>query len=105
MQIGTRRMGAMPPCNSSEDPCIFKSGAHNRSRLTLAEYDLRVGQLMCRRAQEAPGPIKDRPVFEIVPRTTRASLGAGAVRYTFTVADLHGLPPAGLPAHPSSSSR
>jgi hypothetical protein len=38
-------------------------------------------------------------------RATRASLGAGAVRYTFTVADFHRLPPAGLPAHPSTASK
>jgi hypothetical protein len=37
-------------------------------------------------------------------RATRTSLGAGAVRYTFTVADFHRLPPAGLPAHPSTAS-
>ena len=33
-------------------------------------------------------------------RTTRASLGAGTVRYSFTVTDFHRLPFAGLPAHP-----
>jgi hypothetical protein len=32
---------------------------------------------------------------------TRASLGASAVRYSFTVTDFHRLPFAGLPAHPS----
>ncbi|HTF67335.1 MAG TPA: hypothetical protein VK638_32115, partial [Edaphobacter sp.] len=37
-------------------------------------------------------------------RTTRASLGAGAVRYSFTVTDFHRLPFAGLPAHPSTAS-
>jgi hypothetical protein len=31
----------------------------------------------------------------------RASLGASAVRYSFTVTDFHRLPFAGLPAHPS----
>jgi hypothetical protein len=35
---------------------------------------------------------------------TRASLGAGAVRYSFTVTDFHRLPFAGLPAHPSTAS-
>src|SRR3984957_19400215 len=34
----------------------------------------------------------------------RASLGAGAVRYSFTVTDFHRLPFAGLPAHPSTAS-
>ena len=34
----------------------------------------------------------------------RASLGAGAVRYSFTVTDFHRLPFAGLPAHPSTTS-
>jgi hypothetical protein len=33
--------------------------------------------------------------------STRASLGASAVRYSFTVTDFHRLPFAGLPAHPS----
>jgi hypothetical protein len=33
---------------------------------------------------------------------SRASLGAGAVRYSFTVTDSHRLPLAGLPAHPST---
>jgi hypothetical protein len=36
---------------------------------------------------------------------TRASLGAGVARYAFTVTDFHRLPPAGLPAHPSTSSK
>ena len=35
---------------------------------------------------------------------TRASLGASAVRYSFTVTDFHRLPLAGLPAHPSTTS-
>ena len=35
----------------------------------------------------------------------RASLGAGAVRYSFTVTDFHRLPLAGLPAHPSRHDR
>ena len=35
---------------------------------------------------------------------TRASLGAGAVRYSFTATDFHRLPFAGLPAHPSTAS-
>jgi hypothetical protein len=38
-------------------------------------------------------------------RTARASLGASAVRYTFTVTDFHRLPFAGLPAHPSTASK
>jgi hypothetical protein len=37
-------------------------------------------------------------------RAARASLGAGAVRYSFTVTDFHRLPFAGLPAHPSTTS-
>jgi hypothetical protein len=36
---------------------------------------------------------------------TRASLGASAVRYSFTVTDFHRLPFAGLPAHPSTASK
>ena len=35
----------------------------------------------------------------------RASLGAGVARYAFTVTDFHRLPSAGLPAHPSTSSK
>jgi hypothetical protein len=38
-------------------------------------------------------------------RATRASLGASAVRYSFTVTDFHRLPFAGLPAHPSTTSK
>jgi hypothetical protein len=37
-------------------------------------------------------------------RASRGSLGGGVVRYTFTVTDLHRLPSAGLPAHPSTTS-
>jgi hypothetical protein len=37
-------------------------------------------------------------------RASRASLGADAVRYSFTVTDFHRLPFAGLPAHPSTTS-
>jgi hypothetical protein len=36
---------------------------------------------------------------------SRASLGAGAVRHSFTVTDFHRLPFAGLPAHPSTASK
>ena len=32
-------------------------------------------------------------------------LGAGVARYAFTVTDLHRLPSAGLPAHPSTASK
>ena len=35
----------------------------------------------------------------------RASLGASAVRYSFTVTDFHRLPFADLPAHPSTASQ
>ena len=37
-----------------------------------------------------------------LPLTTHASLGAGAVCYSFTVTDFHRLPFAGLPAHSST---
>src|SRR5271165_2567124 len=46
----------------------------------------------------APSPVN---ASRLPSRTTRASLGAGAVRYSFTVTDFHRLPFAGLPAHPS----
>jgi len=36
--------------------------------------------------------------------TTRAGLRAGVARYAFTVTDLHRLPFASLPAHPSTAS-
>ena len=50
----------------------------------------------------APSPVNaSRPPS----RTTRASLGASAVRYSFTVTDFHRLPFAGLPAHPSTTSK
>ena len=42
--------------------------------------------------------------FTLPSRTTRASLGAGTGRYSFTVTDFHRLPFAGLPAHPSTTS-
>src|SRR6266404_5792766 len=49
----------------------------------------------------APSPVN---ASRLPSRTTRASLGAGVVRYTFTVTDFHRLPIAGLPAHPSTAS-
>jgi hypothetical protein len=49
----------------------------------------------------APSPVN---ASRLSSRTTRASLGASAVRYSFTVTDFHRLPLAGLPAHPSTAS-
>src|ERR1700720_2638162 len=49
----------------------------------------------------APSPVN---ASRLPSRTTRASLGASAVRYSFTVTDFHRLPLAGLPAHPSITS-
>ena len=49
----------------------------------------------------APSPVN---ASRLPSRTTRASHGAGTVRYTFTVTDFHHLPFAGLPAHPSTAS-
>ena len=49
----------------------------------------------------APSPVN---ASRLTSRTARASLGAGAVRYSFTVTDFHRLPLAGLPAHPSTPS-
>ena len=49
----------------------------------------------------APSPVN---ASRLPSRTTRASLGASAVRYSFTVTDFHRLPFAGLPAHPSTAS-
>jgi hypothetical protein len=46
----------------------------------------------------APSPVN---ASRLPSRTTRASLGASVVRYSFTVTDFHRLPLAGLPAHPS----
>jgi len=48
----------------------------------------------------APSPVN---ASRLTSRTARASLGAGAVRYSFTATDFHRLPLAGLPAHPSTS--
>jgi len=48
-----------------------------------------------------PSPVN---ASRLPSRTTRASLGAGTVRYTFTVTDFHRLPLAGLPAHPPTAS-
>ena len=47
----------------------------------------------------APSPVN---ASRLPSRTIRASLGASAVRYSFTVTDFHRLPLAGLPAHPST---
>src|SRR5271166_407833 len=47
----------------------------------------------------APSPVN---ASRLSSRAARASLGAGAVRYSFTVTDFHRLPLAGLPAHPST---
>src|SRR4249920_2537208 len=49
----------------------------------------------------APSPVN---ASRLPSRAARASLGAGAVRYSFTVTDFHRLPLAGLPAHPSTPS-
>jgi len=49
----------------------------------------------------APSPVN---ASRLPSRASRASLGAGAVRYSFTVTDFHRLPFAGLPAHPSTAS-
>src|SRR5271166_6553464 len=45
----------------------------------------------------APSPVN---ASRLTSRAARASLGAGAVRYAFTVTDFHRPPLAGLPAHP-----
>jgi hypothetical protein len=42
--------------------------------------------------------------FTFALADNRASLGASAVRYSFTVTDFHRLPLAGLPAHPPYTS-
>ena len=49
----------------------------------------------------APSPVN---ASRLTSRAARASLGAGAVRYSFTATDFQGLPFAGLPAHPSTAS-
>jgi hypothetical protein len=49
----------------------------------------------------APSPVN---ASRLPSRASRASLGASAVRYSFTVTDFHRLPFAGLPAHPSTTS-
>src|SRR5271157_4329734 len=49
----------------------------------------------------APSPVN---ASRLTSQTNRASLGASAVRYSFTVTDFHRLPFAGLPAHPSTAS-
>jgi hypothetical protein len=50
----------------------------------------------------APSPVN---ASRLPSRASRASLGASAVRYSFTVTDFHRLPFAGLPAHPSTTSK
>ena len=67
--------------------CLLLDGKHQHPELVLRRSIPRLA-LPCERFTSALGDI-------------RASLGAGAVRYSFTVADFHRLPLAGLPAHPS----
>jgi hypothetical protein len=67
--------------------CLLLDGKHQHPELVLRRSIPRLA-LPCERFTSALGDI-------------RASLGAGAVRYSFTVVDFHRLPLAGLPAHPS----
>ena len=69
--------------------CLLWDGKHRHPRTCLTPLH----------TSPAHSPVN---ASRLPSRATRASLGAGAVRYTFTVADFHCLPPAGLPAHPST---
>jgi hypothetical protein len=71
--------------------CLLWDGKHQHPELILRRSIPRL----------RPPPVNaSRPPS----RASRASLGAGAVRYSFTVTDFHRLPFAGLPAHPSTAS-
>ena len=71
--------------------CLLLDGKHQRPELVL------------RRSIPPLRPPCER--FTSALTGTRATLGAGTVRYTFTVTDFHRLPFAGLPAHPSTASK
>jgi hypothetical protein len=71
--------------------CLLWDGKHRHPELVLRRS--------IPRPRLTPSPVNaSRPPS----RTARASLGAGTVRYTFTVTDFHRLPAAGLPALPST---
>jgi hypothetical protein len=84
--------------------CPCKPIRHGRCCLLVSELDRHPGIRPVSRLDTQPvvSPVNaSRLPSRAEPR---ASLGAGAVRYSFTVTDFHRLPFAGLLAHPSTTS-
>ena len=86
---GPRRRGASM-CLAISTPAVLPSVGRKTSAPRTCLTPLNTSP--------APSPVN---ASRLPSRAARASLGAGAVRYAFTVTDFHRLPLAGLPAHPS----
>ena len=89
---GLRRRGASM-CLAISTPAVLPSVGRKTSAPRTCLTPLNTSP--------APSPVN---ASRLPLRAARASLGAGAVRYSFTVTDFHRLPLAGLPAHPSTPS-
>ena len=85
---GLRRRGASM-CLAISTPAVLPSVGRKTSAPRICLTPLNTSP--------APSPVN---ASRLPSRAARASLGAGAVRYAFTVTDFHRLPLAGLPAHP-----
>src|SRR5271155_5346338 len=85
--LGLRRRGASM-CLAISTPAVLPSVGRKTSAPRTCLTPLNTSP--------APSPVN---ASRLPSRAARASLGAGAVRYSFTVTDFHRLPLAGLPAH------
>ena len=85
---GLRRRGASM-CLAISTPAVLPSFGRKTSAPRTCLTPLNTSP--------APSPVN---ASRLPSRAARASLGAGAVRYAFTVTDFHRPPLAGLPAHP-----
>src|SRR5271166_2498546 len=90
---GLRRRG-VGVCLAISTPAVLPSGGRKTSAPRTCLTPLTTSP--------APSPVN---ASRLPSRAARASLGAGAVRYAFTVTDFHRPPLAGLPAHPSTKAR
>jgi hypothetical protein len=92
---GPRLVGWQTPAARNRQGRARLAGAHgggDRIHLPMA------------RPRTAPSPVNASRLPSRAP-VHRASLGVGAVRYTFTVTDFHRRSLAGLQAHPSPTSK